>query len=200
MPDTPTLPPKHERFVAEYLVDLCATQAAIRAGYSKASAHVQAHRLLKNAKVAAAIAAARQRLIAKVEASAERIVAEYARIAFGDVRRVLSWGASGVVTVRPSAELTDDEAAMIAEVHDLATANGRSLKLKLADKLHALDSLARHLGMFVEKREHAGPRGGPIPISEGTIIVTGDEAEYVATLQKIRAQDRERAAAGPSVR
>ena len=54
------LTPKQERFVEEYLVDLNATQAAIRAGYSVKAAHVEGSRLLTNAKVAAAISAAKQ--------------------------------------------------------------------------------------------------------------------------------------------
>ncbi len=48
---------RQERFVDEYLADLNATQAAIRAGYSARSAHVEGSRLLTNAKVAAAISA-----------------------------------------------------------------------------------------------------------------------------------------------
>lgn len=132
------------------------------------------------------------------------VVREYARVAFGDIRRVITWSASGVVRVKPSDEPTEDDAAMIAEVQDQATANGRTLRVKLADKLHALDSLARHLGMFVEKQEVCGKDGTPlIPFAAlraaledgGTAIVTGDEAEYVAQLKAIRDQDRERAKA-----
>jgi hypothetical protein len=47
-------------------------------------------------------------------------------------------------------------------VHDVATANGRTVRVKLADKLEALNALARYLGMFVE---HTGPGGGPIRLS-----------------------------------
>ncbi len=50
---------KQERFVAEYLIDLNATQAAIRAGYAEKGASVEGTRLLANAKVAAAVAAAK---------------------------------------------------------------------------------------------------------------------------------------------
>ncbi len=49
---------KQERFVAEYLIDLNATQAAIRAGYAEKGAAVEGSRLLANPKVAAAVAAA----------------------------------------------------------------------------------------------------------------------------------------------
>ncbi len=66
------LTPKQARFVEEYLVDLNATQAAIRAGYSVKAAHVEGSRLLTNAKVAAAISAAKQE-----RSEATKIDAEY---------------------------------------------------------------------------------------------------------------------------
>ncbi len=66
------LTPKQQRFVEEYLVDLNATQAAIRAGYSAKSAHVEGSRLLTNAKVAAAISAAKRE-----RSEATKIDAEY---------------------------------------------------------------------------------------------------------------------------
>ncbi len=69
---TITLTARQERFVDEYLVDLNAKQAAIRAGYSPKSAHVEGSRLLTNAKVAAAIAAAKRE-----RAEATKIDAEY---------------------------------------------------------------------------------------------------------------------------
>lgn len=55
------LPAKHERFVQEYLVDLNETQAAIRAGYSKKTAQKNAHRLMANEGIKAAIAAGKAR-------------------------------------------------------------------------------------------------------------------------------------------
>ena len=69
---TVKLTARQERFVDEYLVDLNAKQAAIRAGYSPKSAHVEGSRLLTNAKVAAAISAAKQE-----RSEATKIDAEY---------------------------------------------------------------------------------------------------------------------------
>ena len=69
---TITLTARQERFVDEYLVDLNATQAAIRAGYSARSAHVEGSRLLTNAEVAAAISAAKRE-----RSEATKIDAEY---------------------------------------------------------------------------------------------------------------------------
>ena len=50
------LTPKQERFVEEYLIDLNATQAAIRAGYSAKTAEAQGSRLLSNVNVSALVA------------------------------------------------------------------------------------------------------------------------------------------------
>lgn len=69
------LTPKQERFVAEYLIDLNATQAAIRAGYSAKSAYSQAHDLLKKPEIAEALSAARAKVAAKTELTQETVIA-----------------------------------------------------------------------------------------------------------------------------
>ncbi len=81
---------RQARFVAEYLVDLNATQAAIRAGYSPPSARTQAADLLPNPNLAAAIAEAQAARGRRTEVTADRVVLELARVAFGDPRRVMS--------------------------------------------------------------------------------------------------------------
>lgn len=75
------LNPKQERFVAEYLIDLNATQAAIRAGYSAATAEQQGPRLLGHVGVKRAINAGKRRLASKLELTAERVLADISRIA-----------------------------------------------------------------------------------------------------------------------
>src|SRR5205085_1104724 len=97
---------RQARFVAEYLVDLNATQAAIRAGYSARTAYSAGERLLRNVEVAAAIAEAQAARSRRTEVTADRVVLELARVAFGDPRRVMSWGPGGV-RLRPSAELAE---------------------------------------------------------------------------------------------
>ncbi len=67
--------PRQTRFVQEFLLDLNATQAAIRAGYSAHTADVQGPRLLGNVGVAAAIQAAQTALSERLEVTAERVVA-----------------------------------------------------------------------------------------------------------------------------
>lgn len=72
-----TLTPKQKRFVQEYMIDLNAKQAAIRAGYSKKTAEVQGSRLLSYAKVAGAIAEKQAQLAEVYEVSQESLAREY---------------------------------------------------------------------------------------------------------------------------
>lgn len=69
------LTPKQQRFVEEYMVDLNATQAAIRAGYSAKTAHVQGPRLLGNVGVAAAIQSGVTKRAKRVEVTADYVFA-----------------------------------------------------------------------------------------------------------------------------
>ena len=82
----PRLTDKQQRFVAEYLIDANATQAAIRCGYHAKTAHVQGSRLLRNVKVKAAIRRAQARTLGKLELTAERVLQELARVAFSTVQ------------------------------------------------------------------------------------------------------------------
>lgn len=149
-----SLNPKQQRFVEEYLVDLNGTQAAIRAGYSPKTAEVQASRLLSNAKVQQAVAEGRARLSQSTGITQERVLQEYARIAFSDPRHAAKWNESSMTLV-PSDELSDDAAAAIQEVSVKETlgqfGGSVSVKIKHHDKIRALDFLARHLGMAPEK-------------------------------------------------
>jgi phage terminase small subunit len=143
---------KQQRFVLEYLKDSNATQAAIRAGYSARTADRIGAELLGKTWVAAAIAAKQARLASKLEVSAERVIAEFARIAFSDPRQVATWGPGGV-TLKDSAALTDDAAACVSEVKSKPTEYGNELTFKLHDKVVALNALGKHLGLFKEQIE-----------------------------------------------
>lgn len=138
---------RQKRFVREYLIDLNATQAARRAGFSAKTAKQQGSRLLTNVDVQEAIAAGTREKDFGAEITRERILKELARVAFGDVRKVMTWGPDGV-TLTDSGTLTDDEAAQVAEVSQTVTQYGGTIKLKRADKVKALELLGRHVGLF----------------------------------------------------
>lgn len=157
------LNPKQARFVAEYLIDMNATQAAIRAGYSKRTAKAQGSRLLTNADVAAAVQARQGRLAEKLEVTQERVIAELAKIGFANMADYMTVDSRGDPALDFSA-LTRDQAAALTEVtvDDYVEGRGenardvRRVKFKLADKRAALVDLGKHLGMFTERVEHSG--------------------------------------------
>jgi len=106
------LTPKQERFVAEYLIDLNATQAAIRTGYSAKTAASQGARLLKQGGVARAVQAAQQARAVRTEITQDRVLQELARIAFFDIRRL--YRADG--SMKDPCELDADTAAALASI------------------------------------------------------------------------------------
>ncbi|WAG76978.1 terminase small subunit [Metapseudomonas furukawaii] len=157
------LTPKQRRFVDEYLIDLCATQAAIRAKYSAKTAASQGERLLRNVEVQRAIARRMKDREQRTEITQDKVLRELAKIGFSDIRKVVRWGETEVrmvdaddgddlipyhgLALIDSTEVDDDTAAAIAEV-----SQGRDgLKVKLHDKKGALVEIARHLGMFTAK-------------------------------------------------
>lgn len=161
------LTPKQERFAEEYLVDLNATQAAIRAGYSERTAKYTGFELIRKPHVAAAIQAARQKISKKTQVTVERTVQELARIAFADLRKLFDESGN----LRPIADLEDDTAAALAAIEVVATKAGEDTtehthKVRAWDKPASLDKLMKWFGAYApDKHEHGGPGGGPIPVS-----------------------------------
>jgi phage terminase small subunit len=161
---------KQRRFSDEYLIDLNATQAAIRAGYSAKTAEWIGPQLLTKPHVAAAVLEMKQNREARTSITQDRVLREISRIAFGDTRRVMSWGPDGVRLI-DSATLTDDEAAMVSEASASTSVNGGSIKLKLNDRMKALELLGRHLALFTDN--HA------VAVS----LTEGDRTEKAIKLQ-----------------
>lgn len=153
-----SLTPKQERFVQEYLIDLNATQAAIRAGYSEKTARQIASRELSKVNVQEAIAAGMSARAERTQITQDRVLQEYARIAFSNMKDFASFGEDGVI-LKDLASMDDDAARCVAEVSESTSKDGGSIRFKLHDKKGALDSIARHLGMFTDKTEHSGHLG-----------------------------------------
>lgn len=146
------LTPKREAFAAGLAAGM--TQAAAyRAAYPKAlgwkDATVWEHasRLAADGKVQARVADLGAKAAAANEVTQERIVRELARVAFGDRRRLMTWGPGGVRLV-DSETIDEGDAAAVAEVSETTTKDGGSIKLKTHDKVKALELLGRHVGMF----------------------------------------------------
>jgi len=152
------LTPKQRRFVAEYLIDSNATQAAIRAGYARASARQIGHENLSKPDIAAAIAEGQRRLAGGAELRAERVLRELAGIAFASAADYLSVDDTGqpVLDLR---RCTPEQLRALSEVtvHEVVTQGGvrRRGKVKL-DKMQALLRLADHFGIGTKNAE-SGP-------------------------------------------
>ena len=152
------LTPKQSRFVEEYLVDLNARQAAIRAGYSVKTATEIGYENLRNPRIAEALATARQALSERTAITADRVVAELAKIGFSNMADYMKATPAGDPYLDFS-RLTRDQAAALQEVTVEDYVNGRGehardvkrVRFKLADKQAALVSLGRHLGIFDDK-------------------------------------------------
>jgi len=151
--------PKQARFIAEYLIDLNATQAAIRAGYSPKTANEQGARLLANASVAAEVAKKTQQQIDRAELTASRTLEEMRRLAFSNVRTLFD--ANG--NLRPIHTLTDEEAACIASleviVKNAQAGDGHTdtvHKIKVWDKTRTLEMLGKHFALLTEQVNHSG--------------------------------------------
>ena len=146
--------PKAERFVTEYLIDLNATQAAIRAGYSAKTANEQGSRLLTNVSVRYALQEAMKARAERTEIKADRVLKELARIAFFDVRRLFNEDGS----MKLAHELDDEAAACVAgmetsEINAGENVIGQTKKVKIVDKGGALTLAMRHLGMLRDRLE-----------------------------------------------
>lgn len=139
---------REARFCREYLIDLNATAAAQRAGYSQKTAGATGARLLKRVHVQARIQKLKADRAERVDIKADRVVQELARLGFSDIRQCFEWDEKGRGRFIPSADLDDDVAAAIAAV-ECDPGTGK-LKLKMWDKNAALLQLGRHLAMFTD--------------------------------------------------
>jgi phage terminase small subunit len=163
---TPKNDHRRQAFVREYLVDMNAAAAYLRAGYRARSAKVasaSAARLLACASIRAAIDAALAERAERTQIKADRALRELARVAFSDMREFASWGPDGVV-LKDSAAVLGDAAPCVAEVSQKAGAHGPSLRIKLHAKVPALVQLGKHLGLFPDKVQHGGDPENPVNV------------------------------------
>jgi phage terminase small subunit len=179
-PQTRPLTERQCLFVTEYLVDFNARQAAIRAGYPPASAANRGWELLHECppvmqRVEAALIERERRTLIE----ADRVLKEIARIAFADIRHYVTGGPEELM-VRPLAQLSDDDAAAVAEIRGAGQTEGpRSIKLH--DKRAALELLARHLGLVGKRRDsQPGLRAGDPDVGDARALLRERLMRYVA--------------------
>jgi phage terminase small subunit len=175
------LTPKQRRFVEEYLVDLNATQAAIRSGYSAETAYSIGHENLSKPEISEAISDAQAERSKRTEITADQVLRELARVGFANLSDVTDWGVKEVAfgytddgkKLRPedigdAAVVRYVDAPFVAPINrdDLppeiraavseVSLGREGFKIKMHDKNGALQQLGRHLGLFTDKLEHTG--------------------------------------------
>lgn len=149
---------KQKRFCEEYLIDLNATQAAIRAGYranKKSTYEVIGHQLLQKTSVSEEITKAMAERSKRTGINQDRVIMELARIAFVNPRDVINTEDASVFK-----NASKDDTACIQAVKVKVTEGEKGTtterEIRLNDKMKALELLGRHLGMFKDKVEVSG--------------------------------------------
>lgn len=179
------LTPKQEQFCREYLIDLNATQAAIRAGYSENTAQEIGSENLSKPMIAARVRELMSARSERTDITADMVLREYAKIAFHNAGKLMSVDGEGLPYIDFST-VTDDDWATVAEVSNEfspATNSGPAVtkaKVKFHNKLGALDSVAKHLGMFIDRTEHSG-----------SVRLTSDisDADRIAVAKEVAARE-----------
>ena len=163
---------KRARFVDAYLSTLDGVQSARAAGYVGSHLDRRALLLLQHKWVSAEIARRRAIQIAQANLSAVRVLEELRRLAFVDARDFFREDG----TLKPLAELTPEQGACVASfeivVKNAAAGDGMQdivHKLKFWDKTRALNDLARHFALLVDKVQVSAGDGLAAAIAEGRI-------------------------------
>jgi phage terminase small subunit len=142
---------KQKLFADEWLIDMNATQAAIRAGYSAKTANEQGSRLLANVNVRAYLDQRMAEHSRRTGVNQERIIRELARIAFLDPTKLVNMDTAELVD-----EAAEDDRAAIASVK-VKTMSGDvemiEREVKFGDKLKALELLGKRYGMWIDKQQ-----------------------------------------------
>jgi phage terminase small subunit len=139
---------KQRRFCEEYLIDLNATQAAIRAGYSKKTAYSIGDENLRKPEIKDFIQKAQKELSERTKITAERVINELAKIGFSDIKNYFD----GDETQKDITTLDNNLTAAVSSIK-VTESSGKdwsktTKEFKLHDKVKALEDLGKHLGVF----------------------------------------------------
>jgi phage terminase small subunit len=153
------LRPKQQRFVSEYLKDLNATQAAIRAGYPEASARQVGSENLSKPDIAAAIAAGQAKQLEKAELSAVGTKETIRRQVHRDIRQLFDADGNLIPIHQLSAEAASMISAFEIVKRNITTGDGTVdvlHKIRLDDRRGYVEMAAKHFGLLEEKVAHSG--------------------------------------------
>ena len=165
------LTPKQKRFVDEYLIDLNATQAAIRAGYSPKTANEQAAQLLAKLSIQNYLHKRQSERVQRTEITQDRVLQELAAGGFARGTDYAEIALDGTVRLIPTEQLSGQQRAAVLGIRE--TRDG--VEIKLADKVRALELLGKHLGLF---SPGASTNKTESNLFERIAEVTAEEGDY----------------------
>lgn len=147
------LTPKQKLFCKYYLISLNATDAAIKAGYSKKTADVIGTQNLGKLSIKTYLAEQMGKREEKLDITADKVINEIAKLAFANTTDILEITDHGVIIK----DLSKLDTTCIASAEEVFDKEGMRLgvKIKLHDKTKNLELLGRHLGLFKDKVEHS---------------------------------------------
>lgn len=171
---------KQARFVDEYLIDLNATQAAIRAGYSERTAQQIGAENLSKPVIQAEIQKRRRDRERRTEITQDRVLQELAAIAFARGTDYASVGPGGVVKIKPTEELNDTQKAAVLSIKETQA----GIEIKLADKVRALELLGKHQGLFDGSgREDKNPANNLLEQMQASARALEEEEDAIREIQ-----------------
>ena len=165
---------KQKRFVEEYLIDLNAAQAAIRAGYSPKAAYSIGSENLRKPEIRACIEKAMAERSKRTGINQDRIIMELAKIGLLNPKNLINFEEA---TVKEDATEEDLAAISSVKVKRFPTKDGEGVEreVKMYDKAKALELLGRHLGMFKDKVEVSGLEEEKKKLDDILQQIRGDE-------------------------
>lgn len=151
------LPPRYQLFVGEYVESNNLSKAARKAG-SKAKNISQAGKdLLKRPDIQRAVREFRDNLAKEINITADSVLREMARIGFCDLRNILDEDGN----IKKLQDMPPDVTAAISSIEVVTNSTGDKVeyikKIRTWDKKGALESLAKHLGLFEKDNEQRNP-------------------------------------------
>tara|TARA_R110000751_G_scaffold53987_2_gene116425 strand:+ start:523 stop:1113 length:591 start_codon:yes stop_codon:yes gene_type:complete len=149
---------RQEAFVREYMVDLNATHAYIRAGYSEKGASVCSTKLIAHASVQAAIQIAMKEREERTRITMDQVLKYWADLAFTPMDELFDQGPDGTLIPKSFNDMTGRAKRCISELKSQFDKDGAGWQsIKRLDQLKASEMIAKHLGMFIERREVGQP-------------------------------------------
>lgn len=182
---------KQMMFCHEYGKDMNATQAAIRAGYSKRTAAAMGQKLLNLPHVKNYLSKLTNCRFENVNIETEAVLKELGTLAFSSMKNLARWSDPEGVVVNSSDDIPDDIARCISSVEDVIDKDGNKcgVRIKLHDKIRPLEILAKYVNILVQPA--SGKKDDPVHTKDLGAILEKAWAEVEQEKQEAEKENTE---------